>query len=121
MGRRNRFIIEMGQVSSQDLVNIYNGTFKESFSKVEKVYCLIFQRRWLEKEVKLISEREWDEQFEDETDCPLCCIITKWVLVIILVCFFLVIPSVMIYVGVTYRYCDDIFTVWLIAGRWYID
>ena len=78
---------------------------------------LIFQRRWLEKEVKLISEREWDEQFEDETDCPLCCIVTKWVLVIILLCFFLVIPSVMIYVGVTYRYCEDIFTVWLIAGR----
>ena len=78
---------------------------------------LIFQRRWLEKEVKLISEREWDEQFEDETDCPLCCIVTKWVLVIILLCFFLVIPSVMIYVGVTYRYCEDMFTVWLIAGR----
>ena len=67
--------------------------------------------------MKLISEREWDEQFEDETDCPLCCIITKWLLVIILICFFLVIPSVMIYVGVTYRYCEDMFTVWLIAGR----
>ena len=79
------------------------------------------QRRWLEREVKLISvgERECFDygEYEDQNDCPLCCVVTKYVLVIILVCFFVIIPTVMIYVGVAYRYCDDIFPAWLIAGR----
>ena len=77
------------------------------------------QKRWLEREVKLISNREYFDydQSEDETDCPLCCIITKYVLVFVLVCFFTVIPSVMIFVGISYRHCDDMFTAWLITGN----
>ena len=66
-----------------------------------------------------MSDREcFDyEQSEDESDCPLCCILTKYFLVFVLICFFIVIPFVMIFVGITYRYCDDMFTAWLITGR----
>lgn len=80
---------------------------------------LTFQKRWLEKEVKLISDQECLDYDQYEDDCPLCCVITKYFLTILLVCFFIVIPFVMIYIGFTYRYCEDIFSAWLITGtKW---
>ena len=38
------------------------------------------------------------------------------ILGITLVIFFLIIPSFMIYIGVSYKFCEDIFSVWLLAG-----
>ena len=55
-------------------------------------------------------------QEEDDYTCPICCTVTKYLLVIILVLFFLIIPSLMIYIGVSYTFCEDIFSIWLLAG-----
>ena len=55
-------------------------------------------------------------QQEDDYTCPLCCITIKYILGITLVIFFLIIPSFMIYIGVRYKFCEDIFSVWLLAG-----
>ena len=63
------------------------------------------------------EEEEWcgGEELEDYS-CPLCCTLTKYLLVLLLVAFFLVTPALMIYTGVTHQACDDIFLAWLTAG-----
>lgn len=78
-----------------------------------------FYQNWLEKEVKLMSVRddcEYNSEYDDDYTCPLCCVVVKYILVAALVIFFTIIPSLMIYVGVSYRYCQDIFSAWLLAG-----
>ena len=70
---------------------------------------------WMEREIKFISVRG-DLDDEEEDTCPLYCTIVKYILVVILFCFFLVTPLIMIYIGVSYRYCEDIFAPWLLIG-----
>ena len=70
---------------------------------------------WMEREIKLISVRE--ELIDEEDDsCPLCCTVLKYILVMILLCFFLVVPFIMIYISISYSYCEDIFAPWLLIG-----
>ena len=78
-------------------------------------------QKWLERECKLMSYREEEEWCEggevEDYSCPLCCTLTKYLLVLLLVAFFLVTPALMIHTGITHQACDDIFLVWLTAGR----
>ena len=62
------------------------------------------------------DECEYNSEYDDDYTCPLCCVVVKYILVAALVIFFTIIPSLMIYVGVSYRYCQDIFSAWLLAG-----
>ena len=73
------------------------------------------RRKWMEREIQLMSMRE-DCEEEDDDSCPLCCTVLKYFLVLVLVCFFLVVPFFMIYVGVNYSYCEDLFAPWLLIG-----
>ena len=78
--------------------------------------CQLLQN-WLEREVKIISfDREDNYDIEEDYTCPLCCVVTKYILVMALVTFFSIIPFFMIYIGLTYQYCEDLFSVWLLAG-----
>lgn len=45
-----------------------------------------------------------------------CWLIIKLVLLICLVTFLTVLPAVMLYIGVAYDYCGDMFSTWLITG-----
>ena len=45
-----------------------------------------------------------------------CWSIIKTVLLICLVIFLVVLPAMMLYIGITYDYCGDIFSTWLIVG-----
>ena len=75
-------------------------------------------QNWLEKEVKIISfDREDSYDIEEDYTCPVCCVVTKYILVLVLITFFSVVPGFMIYTGLTYQYCEDIFSVWLLLGN----
>ena len=64
------------------------------------------------------EEEEWCGGGEvEDYSCPLCCTLTKYLLVLLLVVFFLVTPALMIYTSITHQSCDDIFLAWLTAGR----
>ena len=70
---------------------------------------------WMEREIKFMSVGEELSEEEDES-CPLCCTVLKYFLVMILFCFFLVVPAIMIYISISYSYCEDIFAPWLMIG-----
>merc|ERR1719471_261742 len=77
------------------------------------------KKSWLEREVKLMSAREecdYYTEYEDDYTCPLGFVIVKYFLVIVLVIFFIIIPAIMIYVGISFGYCQDIFSAWLLVG-----
>jgi len=56
-----------------------------------------------------------------DDDCCWKC--NKWFLVAVLVPYFLIVPAVLLYIGFSYDYCDDIFSTWLIVGGFllYLD
>ena len=68
---------------------------------------------------------------DDEAPCIICChcdlscpcgwrysfsLLLKYFLLIPFTCFNIVVPSIMIYIGINYSYCDDMFSPWLIFG-----
>merc|ERR1712154_629880 len=82
------------------------------------------------------TERRQMEFYEDEDDVPclkcgqynpsnypcrgywrsICTLFLQCSFLLPTVCFFVVMPIVMIYIGIAYSYCEDMFSVWLIAG-----
>jgi hypothetical protein len=52
-----------------------------------------------------------------DDDSPGCCYyVTKYFLIFLFSAYFILIPGLSIYVGVTYYYCQDMFAPWLISG-----
>ena len=83
------------------------------------------RRRGMEMAMR---EKEWEED-DGDGDGSSCCPETildlcpkcqscgfKYFVIFIFVTFFLVVPLVMIYIGVAYSYCDDMFSIWLAVG-----
>ena len=61
----------------------------------------------------------YDRDYEEEEDytCPLCCIVAKYFLVFALLIFFIITPALMIYIGLNYGFCEDMFSMWLLVGK----
>lgn len=71
----------------------------------------------MEREIQLMSLMEREECEEEDYDsCPLCCTVLKYFIVFLLGCFFLIVPFLMIYIGVNYSFCEDLFAPWLLVG-----
>ena len=62
-----------------------------------------------------------DDDTEEPSDVWLC--FNKWFLVSLLVPYFTIGPAVLLYIGFSYHYCEDMFTIWLIIGGFlvYLD
>eukprot|EP00092_Neocalanus_flemingeri_P002633 GFUD01002820.1.p1 GENE.GFUD01002820.1~~GFUD01002820.1.p1 ORF type:complete len:173 (+),score=13.58 GFUD01002820.1:265-783(+) len=63
-------------------------------------------------------QEEHEEENDDFVDsCPPCFwSLLKYSLVLILFSFFLGVPFLMIYVGISYIHCEDMFAIWLLIG-----
>ena len=66
------------------------------------------------------EECDYYTEYEDDYTCPLGFVIVKYFLVIVLVIFFIIIPAIMIYVGISFGFCQDIFSAWLLVGLYII-
>ena len=55
-----------------------------------------------------------DDNEEDKN--PKCCTALYYTLSVLIVSYFVAAPILMLYVGIRYLYCNDLFAPWLIAG-----
>jgi len=71
------------------------------------------ERRW-----KRFEREMQQETYNNGESCcsPWCCKMIEYSYALFLVCFFLVVPFLMIYVGVKYQWCEDWFADWLLIG-----
>ena len=87
-------------------------------------------RREKDVEKQFVRRMELYED-DDEPPCIICChhdlscpcgwrysfsLLLKYFLLIPFTCFNMVVPCIMIYIGINYSYCDDMFSLWLIFG-----
>ena len=65
-------------------------------------------------------QEEEDVQFEGPNLAQKCCLLfckmLMYLFVLSLLCVFLGVPFLMIYIGINYNYCQDMFTYWLVIG-----